>query len=65
QYLEHDYYTDIITFDYTNDLEAKKANIPGADDLNIGKFILKYKTSSHILNNLPFDDKIIKETLNK
>jgi len=55
----------LITFDYTNDLEAKKANIPGADDLNIGKFILKYKTSSHILNNLPFDDKIIKETLNK
>lgn len=55
----------LITFDYTNKSESRKANISGADELSIGKFIAKRGKYSKVYNNYLFDDNIIMEVINK
>lgn len=55
----------LITFDYTNKSESRKANIIGADELSIGKFIAKRGEYSKVYNNYLFDDAIIMEVIGK
>ncbi len=55
----------LITFDYTNSLEAQKANIEGAQDLAIGEFIARKDNKLTKYHNYEFDDKIIEEVINK
>ncbi len=51
----------LISFDYTNPLEAKNANLKGADKLPIGKFMARDKHGVREYTNYDFDDKIIAE----
>lgn len=55
----------LISFDFTNPKEAKKANIDDSDNLEIGMFIAKTKDKSKKYHNYEFEDKIILEILNK
>lgn len=52
-----------ISFDYTNSEEAHKVNINGADNLSIGKFIMKRGNSTFEYNNFEFDDSLINKVL--
>lgn len=54
-----------ITFDYTNMIESKKANIEGAQDLAIGEFIARKDNTLTKYRNYEFDDKIIEEVLER
>lgn len=55
----------LITFDYTNSLESKKANIEGAEDLAIGEFIARKDNTMTKYRNYEFDDKYIEEIINR
>lgn len=55
----------LITFDYTNPSEAKKANILGADELSLGQFIARINNKYQLFNNYEFNDSIILDVLNK
>lgn len=55
----------IISFDMSDSEHANYANIPGAEDLSIGKFIISENNERKEYYNFDFDDKIIVETLNK
>lgn len=55
----------LISFDFTNPKEAKKANIDNSDNLEIGMFIAKHNNEFKKYHNYEFEDKIILEILNK
>lgn len=55
----------LISFDYTNSLESKKANIEGAEDLAIGEFLARMDNTVTKYRNYEFDDAIIAEVLAK
>lgn len=55
----------LISFDYTNSLESKKANIEGAEDLAIGEFLARMDNTVTKYCNYEFDDAIIAEVLAK
>ena len=55
----------LISFDMSDAEHAGYANIPGAEDLKIGKFILKEDNEDKEYYNFDFDDKIIVDILNK
>lgn len=55
----------LISFDYTNSLESKKANIEGAQDLAIGEFLARKDNTVIKYRNYEFDDNIIAEVLDK
>lgn len=55
----------LITFDYTNSQESKKANIEGAEDLAIGEFIARKDNKLTKYRNYEFDDKYIEEIINR
>ena len=55
----------IISFDMSDAEHANYANVPGAEDLPIGKFIISEDNEDKEYYNFDFDDKIIVETLNK
>lgn len=55
----------LISFDYTNSLESKKANIEGAQDLAIGEFLARKDNTVTKYRNYEFDDNIIAEVLDK
>lgn len=55
----------LISFDYTNSLESKKANIEGAQDLAIGEFLARKDNTVTKYRNYEFDDAIINEILDK
>jgi len=57
--------TILISFDYTNSLESKKANIEGAQDLAIGEFLALKDEKVTKYRNYEFDDNIIFEVLYK
>ncbi len=57
--------TILISFDYTNSLESKKANIEGAQDLAIGEFLALKDEKVTKYRNYEFDDNIIFEVLSK
>ncbi len=53
----------LISFDYTNSEEAKKANIKGANNLALGEYLAKKDGKISKYKNFEFDDKIITEVL--
>lgn len=55
----------LISFDYTNSLESKKANIEGAQDLAIGEFLARKDNIVTKYRNYEFEDSIIAEVLAK
>lgn len=54
-----------ITFDYTNPDEAKKINIPKADELKLGKFMCVKDNKKQEYWAFEFDDNIIVKTINR
>lgn len=54
----------LLTFDFTNPSEAKKANIDDSDKLEIGMFLAKEKQTITKYHNYEFDDSIIMEIIN-
>lgn len=55
----------IISFDMSDTEHAAYANVPGAENLPVGKFIIKEDNVVRELFNFDFEDKIILEILNK
>ncbi|MDE5631020.1 MAG: hypothetical protein K2I70_05410, partial [Bacilli bacterium] len=55
----------LISFDYTNSLEAQKANIEGSQNLAIGEFLARKDNEVSKYRNYEFDDAIIAEVLAK
>ena len=57
----------LITFDMSDAEHANYVNFPGAEDLTVGRFMLKERTEEKYkeFNNFDFDDKIIVDILNK
>ena len=57
----------LITFDMSDAEHANYVNFPGAEDLKVGRFMLKERTEEKYkeFNNFDFDDKIIVDILNK
>lgn len=57
----------LITFDMSDAEHANYVNFPGAEDLKVGRFMLKERTEEKYkeFNNFDFDDKIIIDILNK
>ena len=53
----------LISFDYTNELESKKNNIEGSNNLGIGEFLARIQTKVEKYHNYDFDDELIKEVL--
>ncbi len=53
----------LISFDYTNSMEAKKANIVGSNNLAIGEYLVKMNGMIKKYNNFEFDDHLIMEVL--
>ena len=55
----------LVSFDYTNASEALKANLNGAEDLQIGEFIARLDNEEKVYNNFEFDDHYIEEIVNR
>ena len=55
----------LVSFDYTNASEALKANLNGAEDLQIGEFIARLDNEERVYNNFEFDDHYIEEIVNR
>ncbi len=57
----------LITFDMSDAEHANYVNFPGAENLKVGRFMLKERTEEKYkeFNNFDFDDKIIVDILNK
>ena len=53
----------LITFDQANEYQSKNVNIPDADNLNIGKFLVRIDGQIEEYEDFKFDDKIIDEIL--
>lgn len=53
----------LISFDYTSNDEATRANIDGINNLPIGSFAAKINGVSKIYNNYEFDDSTIEEII--
>lgn len=53
----------LVSFDYTNELESKKNNIEGSNNLGIGEFLARQKNTVEKYHNFDFDDELIKEVL--
>ena len=53
----------LISFDYTNELESKKNNVEGSNNLAIGEFLARKQGTLEKYHNYEFDDEIIKEVL--
>ncbi|MCH5167661.1 MAG: hypothetical protein J1F35_07230 [Erysipelotrichales bacterium] len=53
----------LISFDYTNELESKKNNIQGSQNLSIGEFLARRQGTVEKYQNFDFDDNLIKEVL--
>ncbi len=53
----------LITFDQANEFQSKNVNIPDADSLNIGKFLVRIDGQIEEYEDFKFDDKIIDEIL--
>lgn len=55
----------LISFDYSNKNEARNINIQGAEDLEIGTFLVKKDKEIKKYHNFDFDDKMIEEIINR
>lgn len=53
----------LITFDQANEFQSKNVNIPDADSLNIGKFLVRIDGQIEEYEDFKFDDRIIDEIL--